>query len=170
MFQKTSVYDLPYNVFQEINKNWTLISAKDPAGKVNTMTASWGMMGELWGKEAVTVYIRQSRYTKEFVDAQDYFTVSLFDGYKKELGLLGSKSGRDGDKVAEAGFTPELVEGQPTFAQSKCVLICKKMYQDDIALSDMSQELKDRWYGDGDYHTMYIGEITACYVNTEQPA
>ena len=165
MFKKVSVYDLPYNVFQEINKNWTLISAKNPEGKVNTMTASWGMMGELWGKEAVTVYIRQSRFTKEFVDAQDYFTLSLFDGHKKELGVLGSKSGRDGDKIAEVGFTVEEVEGQPAFAQSKCVLICKKMYQDDIKLGDMSAAIEDRWYGDKDYHTMYIGEIVACYVN-----
>jgi len=165
MFKKVSVYDLPYNVFNELNKNWTLISAKNPDGIVNTMTASWGMMGEMWGKEAVTVYIRQSRFTKEFVDSQDYFTISLFDGYKKELGLLGSKSGRDGDKIAEAGFAVVDVEGQPSFEQSKCVLICRKMYQDDIALADLGQDMKDAWYKDGDYHTMYIAEITACYVN-----
>ena len=167
-FQKVSVYDLPINVFKEINRNWTLISAKNPEGRVNTMTASWGMMGELWGKEAVTVYIRQSRYTKEFVDAQEYFTISLFDGYKQELGVLGSKSGRDSDKIGEVNFHIEEIEGQPAFAESKCVLICKKMYQDDIALEDMSRELRERWYGDGDYHTMYIGEIVACYVNSEQ--
>ena len=165
MYRKTSLYDLPYNVFQEINKNWMLISAKNPKGKVNTMTASWGAMGELWGSEAVTVYIRQSRFTKEFVDSQDYFTITLFDGYKKELGLLGSKSGRDGDKIAEAGFTVEMVEDQPAFAQAKCVLICKKMYQDDIRMEDMSSDIVERWYGDGDYHTMYIAKIVACYVN-----
>ncbi len=165
MFQKVSVYDLNQNVFQEIGKNWTLISAKDSEGKVNTMTASWGSMGLLWGKETVTVYIRQSRYTKEFVDAQEYFTLSLFDGYKKELGVLGSKSGRDGDKITEVGFHTVLVDGQPSFEESKCVFICRKMYQDDIKLEDMPKEEKDRWYGDGDYHTMYIGEIVACYVS-----
>ncbi len=165
MFKKVSVYDLNQNVFQEIGKNWTLISAKDSEGKVNTMTASWGSMGLLWGKETVTVYIRQSRYTKEFVDAQEYFTLSLFDGYKKELGVLGSKSGRDGDKITEVGFHTVLVDGQPSFEESKCVFICRKMYQDDIKLEDMPKEEKDRWYGDGDYHTMYIGEIVACYVS-----
>ena len=165
MWKKVSVYDLPYNVFQEINKNWTLVSAKHPQGMVNTMTASWGMMGEMWGKEAVTIYLRQHRYTREFIDAQEYFTISLFDGYKKELGVLGTKSGRDCDKIAEVGFDVELVEGQPTFAQSKCVFICKKMYQDDIPVSAMKQELVDRWYGDGDFHTMYIAEIVSCYIN-----
>lgn len=165
MFEKTSVYDLPYNVFQEINKNWVLITAKKPDGSVNTMTASWGMMGELWSRDAVTVYIRQSRFTKEFVDSQEYFTVSLFDGYKKELGILGSKSGRDGDKISEVGFHLMEVEGQPAFTESKCVLICKKMYQDDIRLSDMKDFVKEEFYGDNDFHTMYVGEITGCYIN-----
>ena len=165
MFKKTSVYDLSYNVFEEINKNWMLISAKNPEGKVNTMTASWGMMGEIWGKEAVTVYIRQSRYTKEFVDSQEYFTLSLFDGYKKELGVLGSKSGRDGDKISEVGFTIEEVDNQPTFSQCKAVLVCKKMYQDDIAIKDMKEDIVKAMYQDGDQHTMYIAEIVGCYVN-----
>lgn len=165
MFKKTSVYDLPFNVFEEINKNWMLITAKNPDGKVNTMTASWGMMGEIWGKEAVTVYIRQSRYTKEFVDSQEYFTLSLFDGYKKELGILGSKSGRDGDKISEVGFTIEEVDNQPTFSQCKAVLVCKKMYQDDIAIKDMKEDIVKAMYQDGDQHTMYIAEIVGCYVN-----
>lgn len=165
MFKKTSVYDLPFNVFEEINKNWMLITAKNPDGKVNTMTASWGMMGEIWGKEAVTVYIRQSRYTKEFVDSQEYFTLSLFDGYKKELGVLGSKSGRDGDKISEVGFTIEEVDNQPTFSQCKVVLVCKKMYQDDIAIKDMKEDIVKAMYQDGDQHTMYIAEIVGCYVN-----
>lgn len=165
MFKKTSVYDLPFNVFEEINKNWMLITAKNPDGKVNTMTASWGMMGEIWGKEAVTVYIRQSRHTKEFVDSQEYFTLSLFDGYKKELGVLGSKSGRDGDKISEVGFTIEEVDNQPTFSQCKAVLVCKKMYQDDIAIKDMKEDIVKAMYQDGDQHTMYIAEIVGCYVN-----
>ena len=165
MFKKTSVYDLSFNVFEEINKNWMLITAKNSDGKVNTMTASWGMMGEIWGKEAVTVYIRQSRYTKEFVDSQEYFTLSLFDGYKKELGVLGSKSGRDGDKISEVGFTIEEVDNQPTFSQCKAVLVCKKMYQNDIAIKDMKEDIVKAMYQDGDQHTMYIAEIVGCYVN-----
>ncbi len=167
MFKKVNVYDLQMNPFQEIGKNWTLISAAND-GKINTMTASWGSMGLLWGKEALTVYIRQSRYTKEFVDAQDYFTVSLFDGsQKKALGLLGSKSGRDGDKIAEAGFHPVEVEGQPAFEESKCVFICKKMYQDDIPVENIPAEAVKSFYPDNDFHTLYVGEIVACYVNED---
>lgn len=165
MFRKVSVYDLKWNVFEEINHHWMLISAKKPDGSVNTMTASWGALGILWGTETATCYIRQSRFTKEFVDSQEYFTLSLFDGRKKELGVLGAKSGRDGDKIAEVGFSVVEVDGQPTFAESKCVLICRKLYRDDIRLEDMSPAVRERHYADGDFHTMYIGEIESCWVN-----
>ena len=80
--------------FEKIGSQWMLISAEKD-GKVNTMTASWGGVGVLWGKNVVTVYIRPQRYTKEFVDANDTFTLSFFDGnYMKELGYLGKVSGR----------------------------------------------------------------------------
>ena len=163
MFKKATVYDLKFNVFEEISKNWMLITAQKPDGTINTMTASWGAMGELWNTETVTVYIRQSRYTKEFVDAQDYFTISLFDGDKAGLGVLGSLSGRDGDKIAKAGFHPIALGGQPAFEESKCVLVCKKIYQADIRLEDMPTDVRNKMYADGDFHTMYIGEIVDCY-------
>lgn len=165
MFKKADVYALPYNVFNEIGNNWTLISAKNADGKVNTMTASWGAMGILWSKPAMTVYIRQSRYTKEFVDSSEYFTVSLFDGHKKALGILGTKSGRDGDKIAEVGFHIADLDGQPGFEEAKCVLVGRKMYSADIPIADIPAEDVERYYKDGDYHTMYIAEIVACYVN-----
>lgn len=164
MFEKTDIKELPYNACTEIGQNWTLISAKNAEGQVNTMTASWGALGVMWGKDTVTVYIRQTRYTKEFVDGSDYFTLSLFDGYKKELGVLGSKSGRDGDKIAEVDFHVVDLDGQPGFEEAKCVLVCKKMYQDDIRLEDMPADIVERWYGDGNYHTMYIAEIVDTYV------
>lgn len=90
------------------------------------MTASWGQLGHLWGKNVMTVYIRPQRYTKEFVDAGDYFTVTLFDGYKKELGVLGSKSGRDGDKIAEVSFDIEEVENNQLLNKVRWYLYVKR--------------------------------------------
>ena len=104
MFHKIDVKELKQNVFNEYENNWMIISAKDPEGKINGMTVSWGALGRFWEKDTVTAYIRQSRYTKEFIDSQDYFTISMFDGHKKELGIYGSKSGRDCDKLAESGM------------------------------------------------------------------
>ena len=107
-YKKIDVNELSLNPFKTIGKDWLLISAvKD--GKINTMTASWGSVGVIWNKNVVTVYIRPQRYTKEFVDSADYFTLTFFDGYKKELGVLGSKSGRDSDKIREVGFNVEMI-------------------------------------------------------------
>ena len=83
--------------------------------KWNTMTASWGAVGVMWGKPSATCYIRKSRFTKEFVDAGEYFTLTVLkDGNRQALNTLGSKSGRDMDKMHESGLTPVFVEGQPT--------------------------------------------------------
>ena len=103
--------ELDKNVFHMIGREWLLVTA-EKAGKVNTMTASWGGVGVMWGRNVAFIVIRPQRYTKEFVDAGDYFTITFFDGYKKELGVLGSKSGRDGDKITEVNFDKEEVENQ----------------------------------------------------------
>lgn len=97
-FKKIDINEIVLNPFKTIGKDWLLISALKE-NKINTMTASWGGL-ELFGiKMSSSVYIRPQRYTREFVDASDYFTLTFFEGYKKELGILGSKSGRDGDKT-----------------------------------------------------------------------
>ncbi len=165
MYKKIDINELSFNPFDEISNHWVLISAKNN-DQVNTMTASWGQLGHLWGKNVATVFIRPQRYTKEFVDAQDYFTVTLFDGYKKELGILGSRSGRDGDKISDVHFDIEEIEGQPTFKQGKMVFICKKMYSDYLKPEHfIDDSIDQRWYPEKDYHEMYIGEIIACYRN-----
>ena len=151
MFEKVNIQDLKFNPFDEISNHWLLISAKKD-GVVNTMTASWGQLGHLWGKNVMTVYIRPQRYTK--------------DGYKKELGVLGSKSGRDGDKIAEVSFDIEEVENQPTFKQGKMVFVCKKIYSDMIDPKQfIDSSLDERWYPQKDYHQRYISEIIAVYEN-----
>lgn len=165
MFKKIDISELNLNPFDEISKNWLLISAKK-ADQINTMTASWGNLGHIWGKNVVTVYIRPQRYTKEFVDHSDYFTVTMFDGHKKELGVLGSRSGRDGDKIRDVGFHVETVDDQPTFAEGKIVFVCKKLYSDWIKPEHLiDKDCDTKWYPDKDYHEMYIAEIMAAYRN-----
>ncbi|WNX84138.1 flavin reductase family protein [Agathobaculum sp. NTUH-O15-33] len=152
------------HVFDLLAKDWMLISAGTEE-KWNTMTASWGGVGVIWGKPSVTAYIRHSRYTKEFVDNSEYFTITfLQDGHRDALNTLGSKSGREIDKMHESGLTPVFVEGQPTFEEAKLVLVCRKRCKSEIAPEDiLQQETIDKWYGDHDFHTMYIGEIVAAY-------
>ena len=93
------------NVFSLIGEKWMLITA-GTAERCNTMTASWGGLGVIWGAPAATCYIRPQRYTKEFVDREEYFTLAFFgEEYRDALALCGSKSGREVDKVKECGFT-----------------------------------------------------------------
>ena len=163
-FTKINIDKQSFNPFDLIGKQWMLISAGTEE-KWNTMTASWGGVGVIWGKPSSTGYIRHSRYTKEFVDNSEYFTLSfLRNGYRDALSVLGSKSGRDMDKMNDSGLTPTFVDGQPTFAEAELVLVCRKRCKSEIAPEDiLQQETLDKWYGDQDYHTMYIGEIVAAY-------
>lgn len=163
-FQKTEVKDIAKNPFRMIGDEWMLVTAEKD-GKVNTMTASWGGAGVLWGKNVVTLYIRPQRYTKEFIDAGEMFTLSFFGGeHKKELGHLGSVSGRDEDKIGAVDFHVEMVDGQPAFEESSLVLVCKKLYEDKIKPELFKEAwIDERWYPDKDYHTMYIAEIVGAY-------
>ena len=163
-FTKINIEKQSFNPFDLIGKQWMLISAGTEE-KWNTMTASWGGVGVIWGKPSATCYIRQSRYTKEFVDNSEYFTLSfLQDGHRDQLNLLGTKSGRDMDKMHDSGLTPVFVDGQPTFAEAELVVVCRKRFVQDMPKQNfVNQETLDKWYADQNYHTMYIGEIVAAY-------
>ena len=163
-FTKINIAEQTFNPFELISKQWMLISAGS-ANSWNTMTASWGGVGVIWGKPSATCYIRHSRYTKEFVDNNECFTLTfLQDGHRDALNLLGSKSGRDMDKMHDSGLTPIFVDGQPTFAEAELVLVCRQRCCTEIPPEDiLQQETLDKWYGDKDYHAMYIGEIVAAY-------
>ena len=98
-FIRREISSLKGNVFEDIGNGWTLITAEKD-GKVNTMTASWGGFGFLWGKRVAFVFIRPQRYTYEFTESSEYMTLSFFnESEKKALGYLGTHSGRDGDKI-----------------------------------------------------------------------
>ncbi len=163
--KKIDPKDVSQNVFSLIGDQWMLITA-GTAEKCNTMTASWGGLGVLWGGPAATCYIRPQRYTKEFVDREEYFTLSFFDeSYRPQLALCGSKSGRDVDKVKECGFTAKTAEcGAPYFEEASLVLVCRKRFVQPMDPQLIPDDVKERWYPQKDYHTMYIGEIVEALI------
>lgn len=163
-FREVQLQDLNFNPFTKIGKEWMLISAGDEK-KVNTMTASWGGAGVLWGDNVVTAYIRPNRYTKEFVDSQECFSLSFFNGYKKELGVLGTVSGRDTDKIKDVNFHVTMLDNVPTFEEAKLVFIVKKLYVDSIKPEKfLEPSIDDKWYPEKDYHDMYIAKILKAYI------
>lgn len=165
MFKELSASEFTCNPFTKIGKEWMLITAGTP-DHCNTMTASWGALGVWWGKNAVTCYIRQSRYTKEFIDQNDTFTLSFFDeSYRQALSLCGSVSGRDRDKIKEASLTPIAVGQTAAFDEASMIFVCRKLYADIMPAEQfLAKEMDERWYPDHDYHTMYIAEIEKILV------
>ena len=120
----------------------------------------------IWGGPSAICYIRPQRYTKEFVDREEYFTLAFFgEEYRPALSLCGSKSGRDVDKVKECGFTVKSAAcGAPYFEEAGVVLVCRKRFAQDMDPENMPREIKDKWYPQRDYHTLYIGEIVEVLV------
>lgn len=157
---------LELNVFTGMGDEWFLITAGDGSA-CNTMTASWGGLGVLWGEPCATVYIRPQRYTTEFVDGQEYFTLSFFGPeWRQQLALCGAKSGRELDKIKECGFTLEFTpEGAPMFRQARLTLVCRKLYAQPMDPQAMPAWVRDRWYPQQDYHTMYVGQIVRALLD-----
>ena len=158
--RKINPKDLNKNVFSAIGDQWMLITA-GTVEKCNAMTASWGGLGVLWNAPSATCYIRPQRYTKEFVDREENFTLAFFgEEHRKALQLCGSRSGREVDKVKECGFTVKAAEcGAPYFEQAELVLVCRKRFVQPMDPDNMPQDVKERFYAEKDYHVMYIGEI-----------
>lgn len=150
------------NIFDSMRK-----AALLTAGTIedfNTMTIGWAVNGVIWGKNVFIVYVRPSRYTYKFMEENEYFTISFYDDqYKKALGYLGTKSGRDTDKVKDVNFTKETFGPSVTFKEANLSILCKMLYKQDMNGCDFPQEVLDRYYksedGYDDFHRYYIGEI-----------
>ncbi len=164
-FREIAVSDLKFNPFTMIDKEWMLVTAGTKE-KCNTMTASWGSLGELWNHYVSTIYIRPTRYTLEFLNQEDYYSLSVFDeAYRAALNYCGSHSGRDGDKIKASNLTPVFDEAAPYFAEAKLVFLCRKLYRQDFdpaCFLDKSLDAKN--YPKKDYHKMFIGSIEKVLV------
>lgn len=145
------------------HEQWLLLTSGDYAsGEYNTMTVGWGSLGTMWSKPFVQVVVRPTRYTYEFMERFDGFTLSAFGGDQVgALELLGTRSGRDGDKIAQAGLTPVAAKriAAPGFAEAVLTIECRKIYWDDLDPSNFLDSTTEAHYPEKDYHRIYFGEI-----------
>lgn len=154
-------------IFDRIGKDWMLITA-DNGEAVNTMTASWGCCGVLWNRPVAVCFVRPQRFTYTVLEGTDYFTLSFFDpSYRDALRYCGKYSGRDGDKFAASGLTPIRKSTHAYPAEASLVLVCKKIY-----IQDMKEEcFLDRellsHYEAKDFHRVFVGEILEALVKTK---
>ena len=166
-FKEIEINSFNENIFKLIGEKWMLITAGDQ-NKLNTMTASWGGMGVLWSKNVSFAFIRPQRYTFEFVEKNDYYTLSFYDDkkYRDELSFCGTNSGRDVDKVKEIAFTP-VFEEAPYFKEARLVFVCKKIYGQFMLPECFIDKSLESNYPNKDYHKVFVGEIVRILVKDE---
>lgn len=159
-FKEIKPEELNQSPFKLIGKDWMLITA-EKEGKVNTMTASWGGLGVMWGKNVAYIVIRPQRFTKEFVDFSSTFSLTFFDNsFRKQLSYLGTVSGKDEDKISKSNLTVAYSDDTPHFEESKLTVICKKLYAQDFKPECFIEtSLDEKWYPERDHHTLYIAEV-----------
>lgn len=159
MFHEVDINTLSVNPFKKIGKQWMLITSGNDQ-KFNTMTASWGGLGVLWNKNVTFSFIRPQRYTFEFMENNDFYTLSFYEEkYRNALGICGKISGRDDDKVKLAGLTPVFDNQSTYFSEAETVLVCKKIYGQFLDPNCFIDGDIDKNYAEKDYHKMYVGEI-----------
>lgn len=163
-FKEINIENEVMNPFHKIGKEWFLLTAGDEQG-YNMMTASWGLMGIMWGKNAALSVVRPQRFTKKYLDDKEYFTMCFFgDKQRKELNFCGTKSGWDCDKMKESSLTPKFLDNTVGFEEAELILVCKKVYVDEVKEENFLDMLIPKSaYKNKDYHIVYIGEIVKAY-------
>jgi flavin reductase (DIM6/NTAB) family NADH-FMN oxidoreductase RutF len=155
--------DLTLRLYRQWEKGWFVLAAGDfPARKFNAMTVNWGSMGIMWGRPFVQTVVRPTRFTCGFTEAYDNFTLCAFpETFREALNILGSKSGRDTDKIAAAGLTPmaSRLVSSPAFAEAELIFECRKIYASKIDPAGFQDPAIDSNYSGGDYHRVYFGQV-----------
>lgn len=159
-FQPFSLTSLEFNPFEQIGNNLGLVAAGSKS-ESNIMTIGWGGVGPVFGKNCVFIFVRDSRYTKEFIDKHKFFSVSALNKeYQSALEYCGQHTGKGHDKWAESGLTMAVRHGIPYPDEASVVLLCEVIAE--ISLEEnhfIDKKILKKWYPEGDYHTMYIAEI-----------
>lgn len=149
-----------------LHKQGAFLTSKNEE-KINTMTISWGSVGFMWGKPVFMALVRPQRYTNTFIESSKKFTVSIpfSKDLKKALGICGSKSGRDIDKEKEAGITFISGLNKDMAVIDKCNVYyeCNVLYSNKLKTEELSEDIRKNFYGSGDTHILYFGEIVNCY-------
>ena len=161
-----------FDVFSLFNDRWALATAGTPE-HYNTMTIGWGTMGTIWGppkrgKQILEVFLRENRKTADVLLGSDYFTVCFFpEGKRKDLGLLGSKSGWDvPEKIGLTTLTPKSLGDAVGFEEAALTFVCKKIYTHKMIREEVPEEVRNTMYADGNpIHYVFMGEIVDVFGN-----
>lgn len=162
--------ELSLPAFGAWEPGWFLLTAgENRPGGYNSMTVSWGALGVIWHRPLAVVVVRPQRHTRQFMEKYDTFSLCAFDeAYRPALNMLGTKSGRNTQKMKECGLTPITLSqiGCPGFAEAKLILECRKMYFDDLEPKHFLADFIAPNY-ENDYHRVYFGDVLAAAGTAE---
>ena len=169
-FEEVAIESLEFNPFKKISKEWMLVTAGNKSS-YNTMTAAWGAVGYMWSRPSTFIVVRDSRHTYQFLQREESFTLSFFtEEYRGALRICGTKSGRDTDKVSEAGLTPlETPSGLMSFEEARMIIECKKMFVQEMDYANLTQPYKEKimeesYNNEPSKHQLFISEITNIWI------
>ena len=159
-FKTIRAEDMKGNLIKRIRDQWMLIGA-GTEGRANSMIGSWGFMGEMWGKDVAACVVRPQRFTYEFMETNNTYSLSFYSqDYRKVLNNFGTQSGRDINKVEGGPLTPAYKHGALYYEEAELILFCRKLYHHDYKADEfIDKSLIESCYKQGDFHRVYYGEI-----------
>ncbi len=170
-----------YKAFAMFENSWALVTAGSPE-RFNGCTVGWGCLGTLWNRPVVTVYLHPARYTCEFLQENECFTVSFFpESCKKALLVMGSRSGRDGDKLSAAGLSPVALGDSVGYKEASLSFLCRKLYQHQFDREELAPEIREYYRsspkafppdenGEWQPHWVFVGEVIKSVESEKTPA
>ena len=169
-YDRIDASELPDNVVDLISEQWMLVTAGDKSS-FNTMTASWGGIGYIWNNPATFIFIRDSRYTYQYLEKEESYTLSFFDEkYRGALQIAGNRSGRDSDKIKETGLTPiETPSHLMSFDEARMIIECKKMFVQELDYANLTpafkqQIMEESYNSETSKHQLFISQIVNIWV------
>jgi flavin reductase (DIM6/NTAB) family NADH-FMN oxidoreductase RutF len=170
LFKQISPEEISDNVFTLVGKVFPVITA-GKENHYNSMIASGGGMGLLFMKPTTWCILRADRYTLEMIQKEQTYTLSYFPNeYKEQILFLGSKSGRDSEKMKEVELTSvQAPAGDMSFKEARLILECKLTALTTANPNDFyTQEIKDainEAYKEANVYRKFVfGEITHVWV------
>lgn len=163
-YRQISPDKIPGNIYKMLSENWMLITAGNDNG-FNMMTASWGGLGHLYNKPVAFCFINPTRYTINFMESKDTYTLSFYtEAYRDALNYCGTHSGKDGNKVQGSGLTPITTpNGSKAFSEAWLIIECKKMVEQQFTPEAiLDPAAREKWGAEP--HKMFIGEIINVWV------
>ena len=167
MFEKVEFKSVQNEMYEKLISEGGLILAGTLEDH-NNMTIGWATSGVLWSKPVIISYVKPTRYTFEFCNKYDTFTILYFENRKDVLKECGTKSGRDYNKDELCNLHPCLLDGEIAYEEASLVITCRKIYQDDFEKESFLDETYEEIYKDGLLHRRYIGKIVGIYKKEEE--